>query len=72
VPASELETINQPIYTFGGVGLPDMNFFPSQGATISANLLGTNGRTLALPNGSSMTLPSVGRHSVPRPTPFKQ
>jgi hypothetical protein len=72
VPASELETINQPIYTFGGVGLPDANFVPSTGATISANLLGTNGRTLALPNGSSMTLPSVGRHSVPRPTPFKQ
>jgi hypothetical protein len=63
VPASELEILTLPIYTFGGVGQPVANISP-----IGSSLLAVDPstavptKTIVLPNGRSLTL-----HSGVRP-----
>ncbi len=63
VPAQELQTDNLPVYTFGGVGLPDMNFVSAGGAgqQLAFNVSKFEAgpwRTLNMPNGTTMQLPS--------------
>jgi len=38
IPARELETLGEKIYTFGGVGKPDMNVLAADGSTIGLHL----------------------------------
>lgn len=69
VPATELETVGLPIYTFGGVGNPDMNFVPRQ-TTLSLSLalnprMGET-KQLALPNGKVMELRQAITRRGPR------
>ncbi|HKO16289.1 MAG TPA: hypothetical protein VJU87_08620 [Gemmatimonadaceae bacterium] len=66
VPATELETLSLPVYTFGGVGNPDMNSFPVGGG-LSLSLSKAPGSTkqLELPNGRLMQLSfPPPRHAV--------
>jgi len=63
VPATELSTDNLPVYTYGGVGLPDMSVMATGGAMQQAafNVKKYEAgpfRTLDLPNGSTIQLPS--------------
>lgn len=62
VPASELQVDGLPVYTFGGVGLPDMNLAAGSGSMApSFNIQKYEHgpfRALTLPNGTTMNLPS--------------
>ncbi|MDE3054312.1 MAG: hypothetical protein KGN74_09150, partial [Gemmatimonadota bacterium] len=78
VPGSELETLNLPTYSFGGAtqdpsGLdlaPPMNAGQDLAFSLEAYQHGP-WRTLALPNGEMMELPTPQRHAAPgRPTKF--
>lgn len=72
VPATELGTDNVPVYTFGGVGLPDMNMLPSSAAATAGTFNVQKfeagpWKTLETPKGSMMLLPSpiVPKHHLP-------
>jgi hypothetical protein len=72
VPATELETLSLPIYTFGGVGSPDMSRLPAAGG-LSFSLARASGpsRTLELPNGQLMRLLVAQQHRrATRPSIF--
>ncbi|MGH7688424.1 MAG: hypothetical protein ACREN3_02325 [Gemmatimonadaceae bacterium] len=63
VPASELQVDGLPVYTFGGVGQPDMNMGAGlqSAAPVSFNIQNYQHgafRALTLPNGTTMNLPS--------------
>ena len=62
VPATELETLNLPVYTYGGVGLPDMNmgsFTPGRSLALALSAYQAGPwRPLPLPSGRMMELPS--------------
>ena len=71
VPALELQTDNLPVYTFGGVGSPDMNVVSAGGAgqqlAFNVNKYEAGPwKTLDMPNGMTMQLPTP--HAPPRPT----
>ncbi|HEX8724429.1 MAG TPA: hypothetical protein VF737_03455 [Gemmatimonadaceae bacterium] len=73
VPASELQTDGLPVYTFGGVGLPDMSRITAgTGTAVPEFNIQTyqNGpwRALSLPDGRTMELPSF--KLPPHRTPF--
>ena len=57
IPAKELETLALPIYTFGGPGKEQSvsGFFTGLQASVSS-LAGAGTLTMALPNGSTMSL----------------
>ena len=65
VPASELQTDGLAVYTFGGVGQPDMNTTPvlmtggeTQPSFNINNYLNGPWRSLSLPDGKTMLLPT--------------
>ena len=71
VPALELQTDGLPVYTYGGVGLPDMNVVSAGGAgqQLAFNVSKYEAgpwKTLDLPNGMTMQLPTP--HAPKRPT----
>jgi starch-binding outer membrane protein, SusD/RagB family len=72
VPATELETVGLPVYTFGGVGNPVASLAPSEGGlALSLALAPRAGvaKDLELPNGRVMPLyPAVVRHAPGRAT----
>jgi hypothetical protein len=79
VPGSELETLNLPVYTFGGAtqdptGLDLAPIGAGAGQTLALSLAKYETgpwRTLTLPNGSLMELPSPQRRGpLNRPTKF--
>jgi hypothetical protein len=56
VPATELETVGLPVYTFGGVGNPDMNVFSSRPLSLALAVAPRPGvaKSLELPSGRTM------------------
>ncbi len=57
VPAAELETDALPIYTFGGVGAPVMNFTPGTGLSMAASMLPGGPTTkIATPGGQILQI----------------
>lgn len=67
VPATELETDGLPVYTFGGVGNPDMNVLPASTPLIELNLHPGQTRQLELPNGEIMQLDVPPKPRRPQP-----
>jgi hypothetical protein len=71
VPATELSTDNVPVYTFGGVGLPDMSMLPGSaeapaGTFDPQKFEAGPWKSLDLPNGSMMLLPAPFTPPHPR------
>jgi hypothetical protein len=57
VPAAELETDGQPLYTFGGVGAPIMNVVPATGMSMAASMIpGGPTQKVALPSGQLLEI----------------
>lgn len=57
IPASELETLSLPVYTFGGVGGPVANLMPTTASEAAAALLSPpTSKRLELPSGRVMEL----------------
>lgn len=67
VPATELETVGLPVYTFGGVGKPDMNVYSAAPLSLSLALTPRPGaaKQLVLPNGRVMSLRPALAHRMP-------
>ena len=73
VPAQELLTDGLPVYTFGGVGQPDMNILTSGASSqpMAFNIQNYQAgpwRSLSLANGTTMTLPTLKfpKHEGPK------
>lgn len=69
VPATELETVGLPVYTFGGVGNPVMNVVPAGqplSLSLALNAMAGPGKQLELPNGRLMELASPMRRAPRR------
>lgn len=74
VPATELETVGLPVYTYGGVGNPDMNLLSTRPLSLSLALAPRPGvaKTLELPNGEVMALrPARKIGPAQRPSIFR-
>ncbi len=59
VPATELETVGLPVYTFGGVGNPDMNLIGTRqpmSLSLALNANPTSAKAIALPTGQLLKL----------------
>jgi starch-binding outer membrane protein, SusD/RagB family len=68
IPASELETLGLPVYTFGGVGKEQSINMADDGSYSNAVIRALSGpatRSLVLPDGSTMEIPVIDRtHST--------